>query len=170
MIYVKNLIKKIIYRINIHPLTYEEAIEIGFEAVAKFFNDVKRGKTKRNRKILVKYIKTEILNEKQKLLTKKRYAVTTAELEEISLPCKEIWSNPFLYVLLKEIDQLVIKRSTLSIKHKFLYLLLRTGYSRKEFNEICNLLCVEPQKLLIMWEELKEYVILEIRGDRRKKW
>lgn len=149
-----DLVKRVVRSLQIYPLEYEEAIQIGLLGATKYL--VENTTTSISTPQLVKYIKQEILNERQKLGTKSRRAVATVDIELMEIESNE--RDPYEILLEKELITTILNLSYPTEKHKQLVVLLLSGYTKKDYHILCKKLGVDTRTLKKIMEEVYDLV------------
>jgi hypothetical protein len=143
---------------QLDPLPFDEALGFALVGIAKFLyehNFVVEESPDGERQLYV-WARTEVLNERQRLLTQQRSVWSEQELcEEVQREFES--EDPYLKILREELLKLVFDSVVLSTKHKQLFLLLQTHHPRSDFNLLCKYLKVEPHSLKRLLEELEQF-------------
>ena len=147
---------------DISPLSEEDAVSAAMFGLSKYIHDFLEGKiTKVHKPLLIKYIRTEILNARQRLLTVGRNWFNTVDIHEdndiTQIPDLTIF-DPYFQVLRKDVARAVLCSKKLTPKHKALFILLSLGWSWRDSCELCRIFKVNNQGLEQLWDELQDFV------------
>lgn len=158
-------VQSVARNIDSSPLSEDEAISAAMFGLAKYIRDFLEGKIVGSHKpLLIKYIRTEILNARQRLLTVGRNWFSTVDIYEGNditlIPSPQ--TDPYYQVLRKDVALGVLRSKCLTPKHKTLFILLSLGWSWRDSCELCKIFKVNSQGLERMWNELHDYVRKEL--------
>jgi len=144
------------------PLDEDEVVSATLYGVTKYIRDFLAGKFMGVHKpLLAKYIRTEILNTRQCLLTAGRNWFNTVDMygdNDIILVPDTHTTDPYYSLLRKEVARAVLTSNKLTPKHKALFILLNVGWSWRDSCELCKIFKVNSQGLSQLWRELQSYV------------